>query len=76
MAAKDDAVALDVTLDDFADVVEQQNDMMKEVLTSGDPAAVFLRSMFSEGFLESKIAETEKYVADLRAEGDADAVQE
>ena len=61
---------IEITLDDFADAVEEQNNLMKEVLTSSHPAAEFLRSMFDGDFLEQKVAETEEYIAQLREEAE------
>jgi hypothetical protein len=62
----DEGEVLDISLHDFADVVESQSALIDEIMTSTAPEAEFLRSMFSDGFLEEKQAETKAYVADLR----------
>jgi hypothetical protein len=76
MAAKDEGIDIDITVSDFADIVEQDHTAFMDMLNDDSEPAKLLRSFFSEEFIAGKDAEMKKYVADLRAEGDADAVQE
>lgn len=70
MTAKDDAEILGVTVEQFADAVEEQHNTLLEMASGDSPEAALFRSFFSEGFLEEKARETEEYLKELRKESE------